>query len=244
MRSFGGDEDHPTVTKFSQVFRILSLYTPVKMAVKGNCETGSDRVLLSAFESLGAKRQDALRQKSVHKEHVWKKLMAIPFTELCSAADDHGYNDPAPETTALYYLAGYVAFKLRKTTRCENCMKEALGSQDSIPPAAVLVIERAFVTGSLVFPSNKLFTCISSAEHTFRQVCKGETFGDLFWDVLDALIKKGTNTVGCPEHAEKLTAELIHFYLLTRMHFFARLKCQENDSAVRAQRERKKAKLV
>ncbi|KAH7978767.1 hypothetical protein HPB49_006698 [Dermacentor silvarum] len=244
LRSFGGDEDHPMVTKFSQIFRILSLYTPVKMAVKENCETGSDRILLSAFESLGAKRKDALRQKSVHKELVWKKLMAIPFTELCSAADDHGYNAPAPETTALYYLAGYVAFKLRKTTRCENCMKEALGSHNSLPPEAVLVIERAFVTGSLVFPSNNLFTYISSVEHTFRQVCKGETFGDLFWDVLDALIKKGTNTVGCPEHAEKLTAELIHFYLLTCMHFFAQLKWQENDSAVRAQREHKKAQLV
>ncbi|KAH9379295.1 hypothetical protein HPB48_006995 [Haemaphysalis longicornis] len=244
VRSFGGDEDHPTVTKFSQIFRLLSLYTPVKTAVKGNCETGSDRVLLSAFESLGAKRQDALRQKSVQKEHVWKKLMSIPFTELY-ATDDHGCNSPAPETTALYYLAGYVAFKLNKNTRCENCKKEALGSQDSLPPEAVLVIERAFVTGSLVFPSNKLFTCISSVEHTIRQVCKGETFGDLFWDVLDALIKKGTNIVGCPEHAEKFTAELIHFYLVTRMHFFARLKCrQENDSAVRAQRERKKAKLV
>lgn len=173
-----------------------------------------------------------------------KKLTSIPFTELYSATHDHAYNSPAPETTALYYLAGYVAFKLSKNTRCENCTKEALGSQDSLPPEAVLVIERAFVTGSLVFPSNKLFTCISSVEHTIRQVCKEETFGDLFWDVLDALIKKGTNIVGCPEHAEKFTAELIHFYLVTHMHFFARLKCQENDSAVRAQRERKKAKLV
>lgn len=60
----------------------------------------------STFESLGAKRQDALHQKSVHREHVWKKRMSIPFTELCSATDDHGYNVSAPETTALYILLG------------------------------------------------------------------------------------------------------------------------------------------
>lgn len=142
----------------------------MKIAVKGNCETGSDHVLLSASESLGAKRQEALRQKSVHKEHIWKKLISIPFTELCSDADEHGYNAPAPETTTLYHLAGYVAFKLRKTIRCASCNNEALGSQDSLPPEAVLVIERAFVTGSLVFPSKKLFTCISSVEHTIREV--------------------------------------------------------------------------
>ncbi|KAL3185175.1 hypothetical protein MRX96_031051 [Rhipicephalus microplus] len=57
-------------------------------------------------------------------------------------------------------------------------------------------------------------------------------------------VKRGTNIVGCSEHANQLTAQTIHFYLTTRMHFFARAKCLENSSAVRAQRERKKAKLV
>lgn len=143
-----------------------------------------------------------------------EKTGVYSIQELCSATKDHGYNSPAPETTALRYLAGYVAFKLSKNTHCENCMKEAIESQDSLPPEAVLIIERAFVTGSVVFISNKQFTCIRFVEHTVRQVCKGETFGDLFWDALDTLIKKGTNIVGCPEHAEKFTAELIHFYLV------------------------------
>lgn len=243
MRSFGGDEDHPTVTKFSQLFRLLSLYTPVKIAVKGNCERGSDYVL-SAFDILGEKRREAVLQKSALKERVWRELMSIPFRDLCSPCDDHGYNAPSPETTALYYLAGYVAFKVQKTARCEHCRSEALGRPDSLPPEAMLVIEREYVTGTLVYPSKKLFACVSTVEHIIKQASKTDTFGNLFWEVLDALTKKGTNSVGCPQHADQFTAELIHFYLVTRMHFFARAKCQENDSAVRAQRERKKAKLV
>ncbi|KAK8768616.1 hypothetical protein V5799_014923 [Amblyomma americanum] len=112
VRSFGGDEDHPTVTNFGQLFRLLSLYTPVKLAVKGNCEGGDDRVLLSAFASLGAKRREALTHKSLVKEEVWKRLTSIPFKDLCNLPNDHVYSVPAPETTALYYLPGYVAFKL------------------------------------------------------------------------------------------------------------------------------------
>lgn len=248
MRSFGGDEDHPTVTKFSQLFRLLSLYTPVKVAVKGNCEGGSDRVLLSTFESLGEKRREALLQKSALKKHVWDQLMSIPLNDMPNSGNDHMYNAPTPEKTALYYLAGYVAFKLKKNTSCENCKKKALGVQDDLPPEAVLVIERAYATGSLVYPSERLFACIGTVEYilsrTCKEACKEDAFGDLFWKVLDSLMKSGTNSVGCPQHLHEFTAEVIHFYLVTRMHFFARKKCQENVSAIKAQRERKKAKLV
>ncbi|KAH6936037.1 hypothetical protein HPB50_012802 [Hyalomma asiaticum] len=144
VRSFESDEDHPTVTKSSQLFRLLSLYTPVKVAVKGNCESGSDRVLLSAFESLGEKRREALVRKSAMKDKVWQQLMSIPFHDLSRVPDDHGYNVPSPEATALYYLAGYVAFKLKKTTRCEVCKEDALGRRDSLPKKALLVIEREY----------------------------------------------------------------------------------------------------
>ncbi|XP_075535616.1 uncharacterized protein LOC142571250 [Dermacentor variabilis] len=68
VRSFGGDEDHPTVTKFGQLFRLLSLYMPVKLATKGNCEAGDERVLLSTFQSLGEKRREALVQKRKVKD--------------------------------------------------------------------------------------------------------------------------------------------------------------------------------
>ncbi|KAH9364935.1 hypothetical protein HPB48_017970 [Haemaphysalis longicornis] len=39
VRGFGGDEDHPAISHFSQIFRLLSLYTPLKMATKGNCSS-------------------------------------------------------------------------------------------------------------------------------------------------------------------------------------------------------------
>lgn len=244
VRSFGGDEDHPTVTNFGQLFRLLSLYTPVKLAVKGNCEGGNDQVLLSAFDSLGEKRREALQKKNAVKEEVWKRLKRIPFHDLCNLPDDHTYNVLSPEETAQYYLAGYVAFKVNRAADCADCKKDLVGSQDALPAEALLIIERAHVSGCLVYPSRKLFACISTIEKTVSQESEQATFGDVFWRVLDSLIENGTNTVGCSQHCSEFTGKVIHFYLVTRMHFFARKKCQENDSAVKAQRERKKAKLV
>ncbi|KAK8780202.1 hypothetical protein V5799_018457 [Amblyomma americanum] len=122
VRSFGGDEDHPTVTNFGQLFRLISLYTPVKLAVKGNCEGGDDRVLLSAFASLGAKRREALTQKNMIKEEVWKRLTSIPFKDLCNLPNDHVYSVPSPDTTALYYLSGYAAFKVSVNGCNKRCI--------------------------------------------------------------------------------------------------------------------------
>lgn len=67
VRSFEGDEGHPTITNFSQLFRLLSLFTPVKLAVKGHCERDDDRVLLSTDESLGANRREAFIQKDTKR---------------------------------------------------------------------------------------------------------------------------------------------------------------------------------
>lgn len=60
VRSFGGDEDHPTITHFGQIFRLLSLYTPLKMATKGNCTGEADPVLVTVEQSLSAKKLEAL----------------------------------------------------------------------------------------------------------------------------------------------------------------------------------------
>ncbi|XP_077512635.1 uncharacterized protein LOC144123741 [Amblyomma americanum] len=68
VRSFGGDEDHPTITHFSQIFRLLSLYTPLKMATKGNCSGDADPVLVSVEESLNTGKLAALAQKQARQD--------------------------------------------------------------------------------------------------------------------------------------------------------------------------------
>lgn len=157
---------------------------------------------------------------------MWKRLKCVPFNDLCNLPDDHTYNVLSPEETAQYYLAGYVAFKVNRTADCADCKKDLVGSQDALLAEALLIIERAHVSGCLVYPSRKLFACISTIEKTVSQASEPATFGDLFWKVLDSLIENGTNTVGCSQHCSEFTGKVIHFYLVTRRHFSARKKCQ------------------
>ncbi|XP_075732790.1 uncharacterized protein LOC142775325 [Rhipicephalus microplus] len=45
VRSFGGDESQPTVVNFTQIFRLLSLYTFIKTALRRSVEGGPIAVL-------------------------------------------------------------------------------------------------------------------------------------------------------------------------------------------------------
>ncbi|KAH7973296.1 hypothetical protein HPB52_023361 [Rhipicephalus sanguineus] len=73
VRSFGGDEDHPTITHFGQIFRLLSLYTPLKMATKGNCSGEADPVLVAVHESLSDEKAIALSKKEARVEELSKQ---------------------------------------------------------------------------------------------------------------------------------------------------------------------------
>lgn len=40
--------------------------------------------------------------------------------------------------------------------------------------------------------------------------------------MLDLVKKKQQTTLGCPEHAEAIAADVSAFYLTTRLHFFTK----------------------
>ncbi|KAL3199749.1 hypothetical protein MRX96_053693, partial [Rhipicephalus microplus] len=78
VRSFHGDDDHPTIVQFSQIYRLLALFTPVKNAVKGNCSGQADTVLVSLHESLGEKAKAAAEIKraveaKLPQEALWHR---------------------------------------------------------------------------------------------------------------------------------------------------------------------------
>ncbi|KAL1468080.1 hypothetical protein MTO96_041712, partial [Rhipicephalus appendiculatus] len=81
VRSFHGDDDHPTIVQFSQIYRLLSLFTPVKNAVRGNCSGQADTVLVSLHESLGEKAKAAAEIKRAVEAKLHKKLFGITASE-------------------------------------------------------------------------------------------------------------------------------------------------------------------
>ncbi|KAH6933313.1 hypothetical protein HPB50_014150 [Hyalomma asiaticum] len=120
VRSFKGDEDHPSITQFSQIYRLLLLYTPLKAAVKGNCSGPCDSVLVSLQDSLGSKAKAAAELKATVESKLHKKLECIS-----SFPDENDTQDSSNGTVqdmVVYYLCGYVHRKMEKVTMCKDCL--------------------------------------------------------------------------------------------------------------------------
>lgn len=58
------------IGQFGQIFRLSSLYTPLKMAMKGNCTGDADPVRVSVEESLSSKRLEVLQQKKEREDKL------------------------------------------------------------------------------------------------------------------------------------------------------------------------------
>ncbi|KAH6945245.1 hypothetical protein HPB50_007658 [Hyalomma asiaticum] len=115
-RSFGGDEDHPTILSFSHIYRLLSLYTPVKASIAGNVQEEPTLILATVQETMkqGKKQQLATYEKL--RETISAKLSEVCSPGVNSASHsgqtllpDHGYALPAAQECVVYYLCGYIS---------------------------------------------------------------------------------------------------------------------------------------
>lgn len=80
VRTFGSNEHHPIITNFSQVFRLLSLHPPLKMATKGNCTDKANPVLISPKQRWATKRcQPCWRKKLGMKNFRAFLLISHPW---------------------------------------------------------------------------------------------------------------------------------------------------------------------
>ncbi|KAH7964589.1 hypothetical protein HPB51_027173 [Rhipicephalus microplus] len=180
VRSFGGDEDHPTIVHFGQIFRLLSLYTPLKMATKGNCSGDADPVLVTMKESLSSKRLEVLHQKKEREDKLGQLMHSIVLEKLPEEdAKPHDYGRPTPHDAALYYLAGYVVKKAENFSSCGDCKATLLATND-VPSAAILTEMRSFVPGALQLPSKDLTSLLTDVESAITERTRDNVvFGDL-----------------------------------------------------------------
>lgn len=188
MRSFGGDDDHPTIGHFGQIFRLLSLYTPLKMATKENCTGDADPVLVSIEESLSSKRLEVFQQKKEREDKFGQLIHTVVLEKLPEGdPNQHSYGRPTAADAALYYLAGYVVKKEGKFSSCHDCKATFLAT-DGVPPAAILTEMRSFFSGPLQLPSKALTAMLKHIEKAIAVRTKSNVvFGDLFWCIVEDL---------------------------------------------------------
>lgn len=119
VRSFGGDESHPTVVNFTQIFRLLSLYTPIKTALRGSVQGVPGNVLVSVQDTLRRTRELYRAKHASLRERIEEKLLEMTSETVRypgEQGDDHSYFKGKVDDAIIYYLSGYVVHKFEKHT--------------------------------------------------------------------------------------------------------------------------------
>ncbi|KAG0444398.1 hypothetical protein HPB47_013838 [Ixodes persulcatus] len=72
----------------------------------------------------------------------------------------------------------------------------------------------------------------------------GSSCGETFWTVLDALDGCQISRLGCKEHQDNISKELLMSYITLRVHFFVKDTCKKLSASEKVATARKKAKLL
>ncbi|KAH6932665.1 hypothetical protein HPB50_008539 [Hyalomma asiaticum] len=173
IRSYGGHEDHPTTVNF-YIFRLLTIYAPMKAAIKGNVEAHEDILpVLSGVLEAGVKDSECKKEKlHARLERKLEELcFALPDTStmaaLPSTSKDQHYSKATTEYSVIYYLAGYTVHKISKRNGCLSCLADIQSDAPNMP-AAWLTFARSFKEMSLEHPTEDVPVLEMHRKHNIK----------------------------------------------------------------------------
>ncbi|KAK3910739.1 LOW QUALITY PROTEIN: Transposable element P transposase [Frankliniella fusca] len=219
LRFACGSSDHPDPKMFMEVYRLLTTYSLVKPP-RGSNVTGGDLLgsLLKLKDITNADRREELERKI---DNILEG--GVPFEEYDILNTDMQACEKEIDEHALTYFGGYICRKARKMQPAASC-PQCYNSLHA--PLARESLEREQLLEKAVIK-----TTTSTQMHTM-----------LLFDTLDQLCGTELQRIGCAAHEKTLTASVITFYMICRMHFacadankiFAEKKRRKRDMAKQA----------
>lgn len=224
IRNACGSNSHPDPLKFSQMYRLLSVYSLVQPP-RGSNITGGE-----VLETLLDKKDINEIDENTPMKTFMSKLdgiveKGVNIDELqhfrTSADKDHNYVMTQTGDFAIAYVSGYVVRRSETFTTCHECLGTLQNATESPCPKRDLVIDLKS-RGGLLHPSDLMFNLCSCLEQNIMTVVSSEAINrNILFEIVDMLELVNVPKVGCAEHRHFLTARIIKFYLIMRMNFIA-----------------------
>lgn len=155
-------------------------------------------------------------------------MLAVLFDDVLDEPGEAVNIASVPDVTLstkeciLDYLAGYVVKKF-STMSCTDCVG-TLKSQTREPTALIQKKSRGF----LQVPSSQLFSLLRIVEgHVEELTVDTVACADVYANIVDQVLldsRTASAGVGCRLHYVGTTAEVVHFFLRCRLHFYTREK--------------------
>lgn len=234
VRQAAGENDHPDMPTFLQLYRTLTLYSLLKPPKFGNCEVQENETSLLDFAAF----KDVFQGKTMdtYKEHLdelRRKMDGLIETEEWECEDVLCTDDTIPEVAdcIVYYVTGFLSRKVKTMFSCSVC-RDSLSVRANSGNEAALTNSKT--QGGLVHPNSNLFKIVRVAEDYFSKHCDDH---DVFWNTTDHVIAYGDMSFPCNDHKTDAMARILHYYVLMRMRQCCKAK---NRDAEKQCREKKK----
>lgn len=153
-------------------------------------------------------------------------------TVLKSGTDHSAYVEQRSHDMLTYYIAGYVAQKILKTTQCKTCASRlAVDKSAATESDDASLFTANFDYGGLTYPSGPLKTAVTMLEVSFTtyfSISKVHEKGML--DFAAFLGKTDLPLLGCDEHAACITKSMMKFYIFLRFCFYTKSLNSERET--------------
>jgi hypothetical protein len=228
---------------FLQLYRLLSVYSLLRLPKRQSGVDSSRGITLQL-----PKPATQLQTKRSNTVAVAAECLESLATFV--ACDDMDIDpselpEPSHGTTKdniMYYVAGFVLSRVKRVTSCDSCIGHLTGKPGNYVDAALLNVK---LRGALHWPSDILFQCLRDVDNVISSYTfdKFSPFmcSSIIEDSLPAMLP--VRAVLCPSHASTLAAEILLYYVLTRLHWHAKTLSREATSRKMTKNNRKKAKL-
>lgn len=237
MRSACGSNDHPDSVLFIQMFRLISTYSLIKPPKNSNVTGGEMIETLINIQDLS--------NVNVTKDTLEGELDSIidkgQFEELpdvIALMHDHDYRSTSTSSQVLSYLAGYIARKANRFTKCKKCLSSL--RNDCLSSSRDKLIDMRS-KGNLIHSSNNLFSLISTLEKSTLEALKNEELNMNTLLTITEMIEQGDSIqlVGCVDHKEEFSKAIVRFFLIMRMCFIVK-RANYKDTMTSKEKTKKK----
>lgn len=239
IRQYSGTNDHPSPGQFLITVNCLSFYNLARPPKSGNSPAQVVNALLDTTSSAGASNSAVFGLREIIEDMLEAGDIDGAGDAIQSAfrSDHSSYVVEKSDSRLVYYLSGYVARKFRTKNSCGTCASKLAMKKQDVAESADNEFTKHFDRGGLLYPGDDLAILVATLEEAFTFFFSTEKLQAFsIHDFMSFLSTIKLHQVGCANHGKELTAKIVQFFVLTRLHFYT--KSLNKDRSVQRQKQK------
>ena len=242
MRSAGRQNNHPTFVTFKQLYHLISLYKALKPPKYGNCTVREEEGKAVTF---GDFLKSFPKSNETHKKRFLNelkcKLDGLIETDDWDNAEavveelsDSTFSDV--QDSVIYYITGFVSRKFFKESKCDVCKNSFASSYENLVVGCKQTdMVNIKSRGGLTHPNINLFSLFLKLEELFE---KHRKKNNVYRDVINEFFQSQyAVSFPCENHKDDIIANLMHYYITSRMRHLSRIISREEIRKSQSQKK-------